>query len=177
MRNSEALELSVKRGSFHADKGCSPADISAEAEDLRRQVLAFEDFPRVPQRKSDDPLRAYGAGGAGGGHLCGKHLGADHLLGITGRQDQQPLHVVAQLTNVARPGVRLQRSHGVLAQLALGKTGCCADLISEVHHQFGNVLPPLGEPRHPKRHHVQPVVQVLTEPASRDLLPEVARRR
>ncbi len=47
----------------------------------------------------------------------------------------------------------------------------------EVRHQQRNVLAPLAERRHVDRHHVEPVEQVLAEPAGGDLRLELLVRR
>ena len=52
-----------------------------------------------------------------------------------------------------------------------------AEALDEVVDQLGNVLAPLGQPRHAHRHHVQAVEQVLAEAAGGDLLAQVARGR
>ena len=67
----------------------------------------------------------------------------DGDFGSTAGQDHHPLDVVAQLADVARPDMRLQHRHRVLADLTLRQTGGERNLIHEVLDQFGNVLAPL----------------------------------
>ena len=92
-------------------------------------------------------------------------------------QDHHPLDIVAQLADVARPDMRLQHRHRVLADLPLRQAGRERDLVHEIVDQFGNVLAPLRQRRHPDRHHRQPVIEILAEAALGDLLFEVARGR
>ena len=69
----------------------------------------------------------------------------------------------------------LKHRHRVLAddpaRQALGR----ADGLDEIVDQFGDVLAPLRQGRHPDRHDVQAVEQVLTEPAFGNLRLQVSR--
>ena len=83
--------------------------------------------------------------------------------GIAARQDQQPLDVVAQLADVARPVVRLQHGHGVVADGALRQAGRLGDLLDEMVDQLGMSSRRSARPGTRERHHVQAVEQVLAE--------------
>ena len=48
--HAQLLELAVQRAAFHADELRGAADIAAEAQQLRLQVLRFEHVARVTQR-------------------------------------------------------------------------------------------------------------------------------
>ena len=90
-------------------------------------------------------------------------------LTVAGRQDQQPLDVVAQLADVARPGMDLQHGDRVVAQPAPGQALRRLQGVDEIVDQFGDILAPLRQGRHADRHDVQAVEQVLAEPALGDL--------
>ena len=62
------------------------------------------------------------------------------------------------------------------AKIRRGRPVRRAHALDVVLDQLGDVLAPLLEARHPKRHHVQAVEQVLAEAAGGDLLAQVARR-
>ena len=80
---------------------------------------------------------------------------------------------VLQLTDVAGPGVG---EHGVDG--AAGEAGDLAavaavELVQEVVHEHGDVLPAFAQRRHAHGQHVQAVVQVLAKAAGLHLAPEV----
>jgi hypothetical protein len=93
---------------------------------------------------------------------CCQHLGGDHLARLARGQDQHALDVVAQLADVAGPGLDLQGGQGVLAQSAT-RMPVASRSLDEVADQLGDVLATLRQARHPHRHHVQAVEQVLAE--------------
>ena len=51
----------------------------------------------------------------------GQQIGGDGLGDIVAGQDQQPLHDVAQLADIARPAMGLQHRHGVVADMRMGR--------------------------------------------------------
>ena len=91
-----------------------------------------------------------------------------------GPEDHRPLDVVLQLADIPRPVVLAQEPHrlGVdaahLAPILLGVA------IEEEEHQGLDVLAALAQGGQVDRHHVEPVVQILAEPAGLDFLEEVA---
>ena len=95
---------------------------------------------------------------------------------IAAGQDHQPLDIVAQLADVARPVMRLQHRHRVLADPALRQAGRGRDLVHEIVDQIGDILAPLRQRRHADRHDGQPVIKVLAEPPVGDLRLQIARR-
>jgi hypothetical protein len=52
-----------------------------------------------------------------------QHLGGDQVARLARGQDQHALDVVAQLADVARPGLDLQGRQGVVAQATARQTG------------------------------------------------------
>ena len=109
---------------------------------------------------------------------CGSMSARIGSRGVARRHDQQPVDDVAQLAHVAGPGIGLQRRHRVLAELA--RRRCRAASARARHEMAGqqrDVLAPLAQRRHPDRHDVEPVEQILAEPAGRDLGRQVAVRR
>ena len=86
------------------------------------------------------------------------------------RQDEQPLHRVAQFANVAGPVALLESRHGIVANCFRCETAGTGELRDEVSNERRNVLAPLAERWHVNRHHVEPVVEIFAEPPRRDLL-------
>jgi hypothetical protein len=43
----ERLQLSMKRGTFHANELCGPGYVAAKAADLSHQIVPLEGFPRL----------------------------------------------------------------------------------------------------------------------------------
>ena len=91
--------------------------------------------------------------------------------------DHRALHQVAQLADVARPGVSLQHLHVVfgdrLDALAEGRR----ELLDEAPHQHRNVLGPLAQRRHPNRKDIQPVIQIFAEGVGVNPFLEIPMRR
>ena len=86
-----------------------------------QQIFALEHFARLAQRQAHQVLAAVAVrhGRHHRADVLRQHRGGDHRVGIAAGQDHQPLDVVAQLAHVARPVVRLQHRHRVLADRAL----------------------------------------------------------
>ena len=103
---------------------------------------------------------------------CGGRCSTRQLGAVA--QDHRPLDVVLQLADVARPVVVAEQPHrlGVdpphLAAVLLGVA------LQEELDQRRDVLAALAQGRQVDRHDVEPVVQVLAEPAGLDLVEQVA---
>ena len=103
---------------------------------------------------------------------CGGRCSTRQLGAVA--QDHRPLDVVLQLADVARPVVLAQQPHrlGVdpadLAAVLLGVA------LQEELDQRRDVLAALAQGRQVDRDDVEPVVQVLAEPAGVDLVEQVA---
>ncbi len=78
-------------------------------------------------------------------------------------KNHQPLDIVAQLSHIAGPIVRLQDCHGVLADTALRQAGRQRNLVHEIVDEIGNIFAPLGQRRHADRHDRKTMVEVLAE--------------
>ncbi len=63
------------------------------------------------------------------------------------------------------------------ADIALGQAGGLRNLRHEIFDEFGNILAPLGEPRHADRHDRQPMIKILAEFAGGDVGLDVAAGR
>ena len=100
-----------------------------------------------------------------------------HADPVARRQDDRPLDDVAQLADIARPVVRLERRHRLLRQRRRRDPPLGGEAGEEMVDQLGNVLAPLAQRRNPHRHDVQPVIEVLAEAPGGDFLGKVARRR
>ena len=96
------------------------------------------------------------------------------VAAVARREDDRPLDDVAQLAHIARPVVRLQHGHGVVADQPLGQAGRERDLLHEIFDQMRNVLAALGQRRHAHRYDREAVIEVLAELAGRDLGLDVA---
>ena len=179
LADAERLELAVQRRALHADEFGGARDVAAEAVDLREQIFALEHFARLAQRQPHELLAAVAVRHRRHhrADVLRQHAGADRGVGVAAGEDHQPLDVVAQLADVARPVVRLQHRHGVVADLALRQAGRLRNLLHEIVDEIGNVLAPLGQRRHADRHHRQPVIEVLAEAAGGDLGLDVAAGR
>ncbi len=140
------------------------------------QIFALEHLARFAQRQAHQLLAAIAVrhGRHHRADVRRQHVGVDHRVRVAAGEDHQPLDVVAQLAHVARPVVRLQHGHRVLADAALRQAGRLRDLVHEIVDQLGNVLAPLGQRRHADRHHRQAVIEILAEAAVGDLRLEIA---
>ena len=90
--------------------------------------------------------------------------------------DDETLHGVFELADVARPGVLAQRRHRVVRD-ALHHGGPVGESLQEVIDQLGDVLTTLAKRRHHQVDDVEPVEQVLAKLAVGDHRAEVAVRR
>ena len=97
--------------------------------------------------------------------LLAKNLAAHH---------QRTLHLVLQLTHVARPCVRLQprQTAPIDAHLATARV-----LLHEVRDQRRDVFRPRAQRRHGDRHDGEAIVEVLPKRPGADHRLEVAMRR
>ena len=108
--------------------------------------------------------------------LLRQHVSGDRSIRLAARKDQKALDVVAKLAHVARPIVGLQHGDGILSDPSRSEAGCLGHLSDEKLNEFRNVFAPLSEARNAQGDDVQPVIEILTEPALADVLIEVARR-
>ena len=162
----------MQRRTLHADEGRGARNVAAEARDLGQQILALEDLARVAQRQLHDLAALLPAQHRRRvlADVAGQHVGADRPAARR-RQDQQPLDDIAQLPDVARPVVALQRGQRVLADRPRRQAGGIGDPLQEVGGELGDVLAALAERRHAQRHHIQAMIQLLAEIARRRSLP------
>ena len=90
------------------------------------------------------------------------------------REDDRPLDDVPQLADVARPVIGLERGHRVgRRRCGVGTPLLGGVARGEMADELGNVLAPLGERRQVHRNDVQPVIEILAEPAGGDLLGKI----
>ena len=171
--------MRCKRRALHADEFRGARNIAAEAADLRDEIFALEHFARLAQRQAHELLAAVAVrhGRHHRADVLRQHIGGDHRIRIAAGKDHQPFDVVAQLAHVARPVVRLQHRHGVLADLPLGQAGGLRNLLHEIFDELRNVLAALRQRRHADRHDRQAVIEILAEFAGGDLRLDVARGR
>ena len=80
----------------------------------------------------------------------------------TGRQDQQPLHHIFQLANVARPVVALERlDHPWSEPLRYGRIS--GVLLEKVINEQRQIVPTRSKRRDLDRHHIQTVIKIGAE--------------
>ena len=79
------------------------------------QIFALEHLARLAQRQAHQLLAAVAVRHRRHhrADVRRQHVGGDHGVRIAAGEDHQPLDVVAQLADVARPVVGLQHRHGV----------------------------------------------------------------
>ena len=94
-----------------------------------------------------------------------------HADAVAGREDQRPLDDIAELADIARPVVRLERRHRLVRQRRRRDPPLGREAGEEMVDQLGNVLAPLAQRREAHRHDVQPIVEVLAEAALRRFRP------
>ena len=93
------------------------------------------------------------------------------------RQDQRPFDDIAQLADIARPVIGLQRRHGVVGQCRGRNPPLGGIAGEEILHQLGHILAPFGQRRHAHRNDIEPVVKILAEAPGGDFSDEIARCR
>ena len=91
-----------------------------------------------------------------------------------GREHDRALDGVLELAHVARPVGRLQRLEHAGLHAVDALAGALRVLRDEVIDEHRDVLAPLAQRRNVDRDDVQPVVEILLEPAVGDHLPQVA---
>src|SRR3989344_5944603 len=84
-----------------------------------------------------------------------------HLL--TAIHDQQPLHQVLELANVARPGIVAQQVERRSGELAVGQLLVVHEPVQVKIHEFRHVLAPCAQVRHGERHDIEPVIKIFAE--------------
>src|SRR5580693_7760984 len=83
------------------------------------------------------------------------------------RKDNRPFHQVLQLTNVARPRIPLEGSHGFRRNAVDLLPHAAAKQLHEMRDKTRNVLPALSERRQQDGEDVQAIIQVTAKlPAS-----------
>jgi hypothetical protein len=106
-----------------------------------------------------------------------KHRGCHCCLDIATREDQQPLDVVAELPDVARPVMRLKNRERVVADLSARQTRCRRNLIKKVLDKLADVLTTFRKRRHADRYDAKPVIEILPQTARSNLCFQVTARR
>ena len=100
-----------------------------------------------------------------------------HDDAVARREDQGALDDVAQLADIARPVVRLERGHRFFRDGRRRHPPLGREAREEMADQLGDVLAPLAQRRKAHRHDVEAVEEVLAEAPGGDLVLQVARRR
>lgn len=166
----ERFQLPVQGRTFHADKlGCA-GNIAAKPVDLRDEIFLLKALARLAQRQGHDVLVGFGWSLRQRiADFRRQQIGGDDRFRIiAARQDDQALNIVAQLADIARPGMGLQHGHGIRADLARLDTRLLGNLRHEEFHKRWNVVAPVRQRRNNHGNHRQPVKQVFAEPAFGD---------
>ncbi len=71
---------------------------------------------------------------------AGEKIGGDRLRCIVAREDEQTLHDVAELADIARPVMRLKHRHCIVADLAHRQTGSRGEMLHEVRDKKRDVV-------------------------------------
>ncbi len=113
LADAERLQLAVQRRALHADEFGGARDVAAEAVDLgASDTRARRSRARrgAASTSGARPLPCP-ASSAASRRSRRQHLGGDRLGRVAAGEDQQPLDVVAELAEVARPVMRLEHRH------------------------------------------------------------------
>ncbi|MNI35949.1 hypothetical protein D3C73_899860 [compost metagenome] len=93
-----------------------------------------------------------------------QHIGGDRRIrAIRARENHQPLDIVAQLADIARPVMRLQDGHGIVANLARADTRLFGNLPHEHVDEEGNVFATLCQCRNLDRYDRETMIEILAE--------------
>src|SRR4051794_5975344 len=79
------------------------------------------------------------------------------------RKDDRTLHQILQFANVARPGVPLERSHGLRRNRLDLFAHATAKHLYEMHDKRRNVFPALPERRQQDGEDVQTIIQITAK--------------
>src|SRR5262249_18586613 len=103
----QRLELAMERRALHADELGGAPDIAAEAADLRLEIFALKRLACLAQGHPHQVLAAIAGRHARnhGANVLRQHAGADDRVGLASGEDHQPLHIVAELPDIAGPVV------------------------------------------------------------------------
>ena len=114
--------------------------------------------------------------GAGGVAHLQRQVGDGDTLQATSH-DHRPLEHVAQLADIPRPRILEQTLKNVVIELGRRIEEIRPQLLHQTRNQLEEVLARArAKGRQVDRHHAQPIVQVLPEPAVRYLTHEVLAR-
>ena len=95
---------------------------------------------------------------------------------VAGREVGEPLHQVAQLADVAGPGVAFEPLAGGGGELRRAAAGAAAELAQEMLGQQQHVVAAVAQRRQLERHDVEAEVQVLAESLGADQLGQLLVR-
>ena len=119
-RDPQRAQLAVQCGTFHAHEAGGARDVAVETRHLGFQVFALEDLARLAQwqRQHLGPVRRRNPGSVGRADIRRQHVGPDRLPRLARRHDEQPVHDISQLPDVARPVIGLEQRQGVVTEAA-----------------------------------------------------------
>src|SRR3954447_6818629 len=176
--NPQRFELAVQCGTFHPDKGRGARYVAAEARHLSEQVFPLENLARVAQRQGHNFAGLVPFDDARGDRrdLIRKHIRAHRLCRVARRHDQQPIDYIAQLPYIAGPAIGLQRGKRILSEIARLDARRFRAALHEVTREQRDVLTSLAQRRHPDRHDIETIEEVLAKPAGGDFAGQFAVR-
>ncbi len=140
-----------------------------------RRYSRSKRLARLAQRRSHDRVGAAAHIARIAQHLGRQQIEVDPADAVARRHDHGALDHVAELADIARPFIALQRDHGVRRDLRRRHAAFRGVMRDEMADQRRNVLAPLGEAGDQHGHDVEAVIEILAEAPFGDLVRQVAR--
>ena len=140
------------------------------------QILSLEQIPSLPQWQRHDVSGGVDVqqGWRPRSNLGRQHVRPDRVARLARCHDQQPVHQVPQLPDIARPIIGLQCRQCVGRQCPHRNAGAFGRSRDKMQRQRRHILAPLAQGRDLHRHHGQAVIQILAEPPAGDFGLQVA---
>ena len=86
----------------------------------------------------------------------------------------QPLHNIAELPHVPRPGMVAQKAHGGIGNLLRFSCVALLCLVQKVLDKYRDIVATFAQRRHSERHDVDAIVKVLAKLSCRDTFIHIA---
>ncbi len=168
--DAEGFHFAVEVGAFEAEGLGGPGDVAHAAVEFFEDVVALVGFASL--QEGGELFATVGGGAAVGSlHEHGEVLGFDALdFGI---EDEDALHDVAELADVAGPVVGLEGGEGGVGDFYVGAAVLLAELGEEFAGEKRDVFFAVAEWWDEERDDVEAVEEVFAEVAAGDLFFEV----
>ena len=175
--NPQLLALLVKMTALKPQRLRRIRHVIVISLQLREQRLALKRLHPLRQRPRSHQTVATRTRHTARAHLRQSPLHRRRVHRIAGRQQQHPLHHIAQLAHIPRPPILLQRLNRLARKLFLLPIILLVQLPREMLRQHANILAPLPQRRQHNRKHKNPVIQILAKRPLPHLLFQIAMRR